>query len=261
MIGIIDSGVSGLGLLKLLRAALPRHDMTYMGDTLYAPYGSKSVDAIIRRVSENTAFLSREGATLIILAGFTAAAVAADAVADRLKVPVIDVVASAAAQAVVLSKRQSIGVIGSRAAMNSGACERKIRALKPTAAVFSVPVPLIGPLVENEWHGRPEFNRIVKKYLHPLKVRQVDVLVLGCPYAGMIKRVLQRKIGTRTVLVDPAETAVLEVKRFLTRYSGADSGVHKKGEVTCYATDVTPHMDRLAGDILKQRVHFKRIRV
>ncbi|MBW1747843.1 MAG: glutamate racemase, partial [Deltaproteobacteria bacterium] len=215
MIGIFDSGIGGLTVVKSLMEELPGYNMIYFGDTARTPYGSKSPETVVRYALENTDFLLKQGAKLIVMACNTASSVAADRVAENYDIPIFEVVTPATEQAVKISNTLTIGVIGTRATVKSGIYEHKIMALKPDAKVYSAACPLLVPLVEEGWMKKPETVMIIKKYLHPLKVRQIDTLILGCTHYPLLKDKIQRKIGKRVHIIDSSIAIAENVKFFL----------------------------------------------
>ena len=186
MIGVFDSGIGGLTVVRSLMEELPGYNMIYFGDTARTPYGSKSPETVVRYALENTDFLLKQGAKLIVMACNTASSVAAGRVAENYDIPIFEVVTPATEKAVKISRTLIIGVIGTRATVKSGIYEQKIVALKPDAKVYSAACPLLVPLVEEGWIKKPETVMIIKKYLHPLKVRQIDTLILGCTHYPLL---------------------------------------------------------------------------
>jgi len=145
MIGIFDSGIGGLTVVKSLMEKLPGYNMIYFGDTARTPYGSKSPETVVRYALENTDFLLIQGAKLIVMACNTASSVAAGRIAENYDIPIFEVVTPATERAVKTSNTLIIGVIGTRATVKSGIYEHKIMALKPDAKVYSVACPLLVP--------------------------------------------------------------------------------------------------------------------
>ena len=184
---------------------LPGQAIVYLGDTARTPYGNKSPDTIVNYSLNNVRFLIEQGADLIVIACNTASSQAYAAVSEHCTLPVFEVIGPGARLAVERSRKKRIGVIGTRATIASGAYVQHIKALCPDATVFAVPSPLLVPLVEEGWQDKPETAMIVRKYLRPMKNRQIDTLILGCTHYPVLRRVIQRKMGANVVLVDSAE--------------------------------------------------------
>jgi len=210
MIGIFDSGVGGLTVVRALMRRLPDQDMVYFGDTARTPYGTKSRETVIGYAVENTEFLLEKGADIIIMACNSASSVATETLREKFDVPVFEVITPAVDMAINISVSYRIGVIGTRATVNSGIYEKKITREKPEARVFSVPCPLLVPLVEEGWFEKPETRMIVKKYLHPLKTKQIDTLILGCTHYPILKKLIMSKVGKKVTIID-SSTAVTEM--------------------------------------------------
>ena len=219
MIGIFDSGIGGLTVVRALMHQLPGYDFVYFGDTARTPYGTKSPDTVIEYALQDTEFLLKKGAKIIVMACNTASSVATERVGDAFRIPIFDVIAPAVERSLAASSNGRIGVVGTRATVDSGIYQRKIEAVRPEAKVFAAACPLLVPLVEEGWLKKPVTAMIVKKYLHPLKVRQIDTLILGCTHYPLLAGVIQRKIGKRVAIIDSSVGVAAAVKSFLSRHA------------------------------------------
>jgi glutamate racemase len=211
-IGVFDSGVGGLTVVRALLNVLPGCRIIYLGDTARTPYGSKSDATIIKYSLKNATFLHNKGADIIIIACNTASSYAYEAVQDHFSLPVFEVIGPGALLAANRSRTKRIGVIGTRATIASGAYEKRIRQNCSDAVVYSTACPLLVPLVEEGWLNRPETNRIIKKYLRPLRDKHIDTLILGCTHYPVLRDLIQHKIGKKIFLVDSAEAIALNVR-------------------------------------------------
>lgn len=256
MIGVFDSGIGGLTVVRALMHLLPGQDIVYLGDTARTPYGSKSADTIIRYSLNNTEFLIRRGATMIVIACNTASSYAYEAVRSRFQMPVFEVIGPGAELAVQRSKKQRIGVIGTRATVASGGYEKKIRQIQANAKVVMAACPLLVPLVEEGWIKRPETAMIVRKYLAPLKRHQIDTLILGCTHYPVLRNLIQRKIGLRVRLVDSAEAIAKQVQRHLEAYGDNKPAAFSSGKGHCriFVTDTAVQFQKTAHLILGERL-------
>jgi glutamate racemase len=257
MIGIFDSGIGGLTVVRALMDQLPGYDIVYFGDTARTPYGSKSPKTVIDYALQDTEFLVKKGAKIIIMACNTASSVATESVVGRFDVPIFEVITPAVESAVTSLKEMRIGVIGTRATINSKIYEQKIKALRPEASVYSVACPLLVPLVEEGWLKKPETRMIVKKYLHPLKVRQVTGLILGCTHYPILKPIIARKIGARVNIIDSSVAVSLKVKRYLTSHPELDEALNKSGAFDLFVSDITAQFEKTAKSILKKNVKLR----
>jgi glutamate racemase len=256
MIGVFDSGIGGLTVVRALLDRLPDHDITYLGDTARTPYGSKSAATIVKYSLKNTEFLLRQGARFIVIACNTASSYAFQAVRDQFHLPVFEVIGPGAHLAVARSRRGRIGVIGTRATIASGVYEAKIKQEKPEAQVFMLPCPLLVPLVEEGWIAKPETAMIVRKYLHPLKTRQIDTLILGCTHYPVLRQVIQRKIGARVSLVDSAEAIAEQMAVFLGAAPPSPAKNNRSRRLKVFVTDVAEQFRKTAQLILRQPIEI-----
>ncbi|MDM8535812.1 glutamate racemase [Desulfobacterales bacterium HSG17] len=254
MIGIFDSGIGGLTVVQALKTLLPEYDMTYFGDTARTPYGSKSAKSVMEYALQDTEFLINKGAKLIVVACNTASSIAMKALTEKFNIPIFEVITPAAELAVQVSPKLRIGVIGTRATVNSGIYEKKILKLNPDARILSYPCPLLVPLVEEGWIKKPETRMIVKKYLHPLKVRQIDTLILGCTHYPILKDTIQIKIGKRVKLIDSSVAIAENVKSFLKSNPKFDLMMKKTGKSCFYVSDITDQFKKTAKSILKSNI-------
>jgi glutamate racemase len=204
-IGVFDSGIGGLTVVRSLMERLPFENIFYFGDTARVPYGIKSVETINRYAAQITDFLIKKDVKLLIVACNTMAAVAHQTIADLSSVPVLEVIDASARMAVQNSRNKSIGVIGTPATINSNAYARAIHLLDKEAKVFSQTCPLFVPLVEEGWFDHQATWLIAQEYLKPVIAEQVDTLVLGCTHYPLLKPLLQDIMGDSVTLVDSAE--------------------------------------------------------
>ncbi len=261
MIGIFDSGIGGLTVVRSLMEQLPGYDIIYFGDTARTPYGSKSAETVVKYSLENTDFLLQQGAKIIVMACNTASSVAADRVRETFNVPIFEVVTPAAEISTQASRRLRIGIIGTRATVKSGIYDKKIKAIRPEAKVYSAACPLLVPLVEEGWLKKPETAMIIKKYLHPLKVRQIDTLILGCTHYPLLKDKIQRKIGKRVTVIDSSIAVSEKVKDFLVNRADVDNMLGKGDAFRLFVSDVTEQFEKIAQATLKQKVLLEHVQI
>jgi glutamate racemase len=251
LIGVFDSGIGGLTVVRALKQYLPGYDITYFGDTARTPYGTKSPETVIQYAIEDADILLERGAQMLVIGCNTAASVATDTLRDRFDVPIFEVISPAVHTAVSHPRGKRVGVIGTRATVNSRVYEKQIRALRPDMEVYAAACPLLVPLVEEGWLKRGETRRIVKKYLLPLKLKQIDMLILGCTHYPLLKEIIQAKVGKRVKIIDSSEALSASVKDYLVDHSHIAMNLKKGGACYFYVSDITEHMQKLAGKILK----------
>ncbi|TYT75070.1 glutamate racemase [Desulfobotulus mexicanus] len=261
MIGIFDSGIGGLTTVRAIMQKLPGYDILYYGDTARMPYGSKSPATVQQYAMENSRFLVENGAKIIIIACNSAASIAVDAVKASFDLPVFEVVDPAVEAALAYPLPHRIGVIGTRATIASGIYEKKIKALNPDATVHSLPCPLLVPLVEEGWLDTPETTRIIKKYLHPLKTRQIRSLILGCTHYPILEKPIAKKIGKGVRIIDSGSCVADTVARYLKEHPETDNLLTKNHKHRFYVSDITEQFEKTARTMLQESISLSHIRM
>ena len=176
-------------------------------------------------------------------------------------VPIFEVITPAVAHAVATSKNQKFGIIGTRATVNSRIYEKKIIESRPNARIYSVACPLLVPLVEEGWLDKRETAMIVKKYIQPLKTRQIDTLILGCTHYPLLKHVIQRKIGKRVKLIDSSICISERIKGFMAEHRDVDKQLGQNGHLSLFVSDVTDQFKIIAKMTLRKNITFESVRV
>jgi glutamate racemase len=262
MIGIFDSGVGGMTVARSIEQHCPGYPLVYFGDIARTPYGSKSIDTITRYSIRNSDLLIEQGARLIVIACNTAASIASETLRKRYKVPVIDVITPATNRAARISKSGRIGVIGTRATINSMVYERRIKEITPDSNIYSQPCPLLVPLVEEGWLSQRETKMILRKYLYPLKLKKIDTLVLGCTHYPLLKSLIQQKIGPRVTLIDSSIEAALHLKEFLDGNPEMRKTLQQpETKSRFFVSDSTPPVRNLACKIFGRHIQLEKIDV
>ena len=214
-IGIFDSGIGGLTVVREVMRLLPDERIIYFGDTARVPYGPKSPDTVRRYSREIAEFLTSQDVKAIVVACNTATAHALPVLQEEFDLPVIGVVEPGARAAVAASRRRELGVIGTAGTIGSGAYERAIRHLAPDADIIARACPLFVPLIEEGWLDRDATRLIATEYLAPMREAGVDTLVLGCTHYPLLKPLFGEILGPDVVLIDSAEETAAETARVL----------------------------------------------
>jgi glutamate racemase len=214
-IGVFDSGIGGLTVVRALRELLPNENIFYLGDTARVPYGGKSAHTVERYSLEIAALLLEEDCKTIVIACNTASALALPKLEATSSVPVIGVIRPGAAAAVATTRNGHIGVIGTRATIKSGAYERAIRTLHQDVRVAARACPLFVPLIEEGWLEGEITDRIVRQYLEPLVQNGIDTLVLGCTHYPLLRGAIGKFLGNSVKLVDSAQNCATAVRDLL----------------------------------------------
>ncbi len=214
-IGVFDSGLGGLTVVKALRQQLSHETIVYFGDTARVPYGTKSSETVIRFSRQNARLLMTYDIKMLVVACNTSSSVALNVLRKEFPVPVVGVIEPGAKKAVAVTKNKIIGVIATTATIKSGAYLKAIKRLGKGLKVISQACPLFVPLVEEGWIAQKETISIAKRYLADIMRKKADTLVLGCTHYPLLKKVLQKIVGTKVYLVDSAQEVASEVKGIL----------------------------------------------
>ena len=245
-IGVFDSGVGGLTVVRALMERLPFEDILYFGDTARVPYGVKSAETITGYARQITEFLLRRNVKLLIIACNTMAAVAYEAVTTLSPVPVLDVIDAGARAAAGATRTKAIGVIGTPATINSNAYTRAIHRCDNEIRVFSRACPLFVPLVEEGWFDHPVTRLTAAEYLKPVLAERIDTLVLGCTHYPLLKPLLQEVAGPEIRLIDSAE-AMAAIAANLLAETGLGNPRRTAPDYRFFVTDV-PHRFQTIGE-------------
>lgn len=227
-IGVFDSGIGGLTVLQKIMEALPRENTVYLGDTARAPYGTKSVETVLRYSFENSEFLMEKGVKTVVVACNTSTAIALEQLRETLSVPVVGVIEPGVRRALEITKNKKVGVIGTEATIQSGAYTRALKASNPRIEVYSRACPLFVPLVEEGWIDNEIVEMTVEAYLGSLRQSGIDTLILGCTHYPLLKKAIRKFLGRGVQLVDSAEETAKEVHGVLDTKSLA----RKNGKTT-----------------------------
>jgi glutamate racemase len=249
-IGIFDSGVGGLTVVKSMMELLPEERVVYLGDTARVPYGPKSPETVIRYSRQIASWLVEQGVKAIVVACNTATAHALPTLQREIAVPVLGVIAPGAQAAVAATRTGHIGVIGTAGTIASQAYDCAIHALVPTAHVTGLPCPLFVPLVEEGWIDHPATRLIAESYLEPLRTAQIDTLVLGCTHYPLLAGVIGATVGASVVLVDSATETARSLQRLLREQRLSSGGSPASLRHRFVATDAPDSFRRLARRVI-----------
>ena len=244
-IGVFDSGLGGLSVVKELRRVLPGENIVYLGDTARVPYGTRSKEAIVGFSLEDARFLLGKDIKCMVIACNTASAVAADVLKKKIKkIPVFDVITPASSKALGVSKKRRIGVIGTSATVASGKYERIMKAKDGNVRVFSRACGLFVPFIEEGKLKGDALLGIAREYLRPFGKDKIDTLVLGCTHYPIIKGVIGKALGKKVVFVNPGKEVASVVKDYLMQ-KGLLRVSSSKPLVKYYVTDLSPGFFRV----------------
>ena len=214
-IGVFDSGLGGLTVVRELRRELPNERIIYFGDTARLPYGIKSKKQIRDFSRENTEFLIHRDVKAVVVACNSSSSAAFSFLKTQFHLPIVDVIQPAVDRAVTTTRNRRIGVIATQATVASEAYEHAVRAQDKRIRIFSKACPLLVPFVEEGILSGDLIQMVLKQYLKPLLVRHIDTLILGCTHYPMFRSEIQKVVGPKVKLIDSAPAAVSTLKKIL----------------------------------------------
>jgi glutamate racemase len=255
-IGVFDSGVGGLTVLKALVEKLPGESTVYLGDTARVPYGTKSPDVVTRYSLKNAELLMEHGIKLLVVACNTASSVALPALSKALPVPVLGVIGPGAAAAAHATRTGRVGVIGTEGTIASGAYQRALLEARADIHAVTQACPLFVPLAEEGWTEGDVPELAAKRYLVPLLEQRIDTLVLGCTHYPLLQAVISRAAGPEVTLVDSAHATSERAAMLL-----AETGLRHEGgkaEHTFLVTDVPGRFEKVGSRFFGQPISAAR---
>ena len=241
-IGVFDSGIGGLTVLRRLREVFPALDMVYLGDLARVPYGGRSVETITRYAVDDVEFLLRRDVEAVVIACGTVSSNALDALRERFALPIYGVIDSAARRAAELTRSGCVGVIGTQATIKSGAFERAVRAVRPDTRVISRACPLFVPLVENGVAADDILAEITcGRYLEAFAGQDTDALIMGCTHYPVYRAAFE-KLLPGAAMIDVGEALARDLRSVF----GAGDG---DGRTEFFVTERSAAFDELVRNI------------
>lgn len=260
-IGVFDSGLGGLTVVKQIRRFLPSEDIVYIGDLAYLPYGNKSPQQIMERSLQCAQFLLGKKAKALVIACNSASAYAYSYVKKRVQEPVLNVIDAVVEDAVRFTRNGRIGVIATQATVQSSSYEKKLANAGDNIAFFLRACPFFVPLVEEGETQGPIVKQVAARYLTPLKKKKVDTLILGCTHYPLLRNVIQREMGNTVALVDSAEPTAFKLKKLLFK-EDLLSQKEKRGSLKVFVTDHGRNFVKIGSKFLGEEItSFKLVRV
>ncbi len=251
-IGVFDSGIGGLTVVRELTRAMPSESLVYLGDTARVPYGNKSRETVQKFSTENTLFLLHHDVKLIVIACHTATSFASSFLEKHFRHPILGVIEPGVETAMRLTRTGRVGVIGTHATIGSKAYRHAFARHHSKIKVTPVACPLFVPIVEEGWVDDPVALTIAQKYLKPLLDDKVDTVILGCTHYPLLKSTIAKVMGPRVQLIDSAQQVALKARETLRKMDLSAPRGHKPVR-RFFVTDEPKHFDRLARRFLGQR--------
>lgn len=252
-IGVFDSGLGGLTVVKEIIKLLPFENIIYLGDTARVPYGTRSKETIIKFSLQNAQFLIESKAKCIVIACNTSSAVAFPFIKKKFKIPVFEVISKASQRAIELTKNVRIGVIGTRATITSHAYKKKINKLNSKIKVYEKACPLFVPFIEEGEITGKLLLSLGRKYLTPLKKQKIDTLILGCTHYPIIARKVKSIVGKKVKLVSYGRELAVSLKEYLAKNKMLNNQ-NTLGEKKYFVTDLNPRFITIAEMFLGQDI-------
>lgn len=252
-IGIFDSGVGGLTVVRAIHHTLPNESILYLGDTARVPYGTKSPEVVRRYALKCADFLCNQGAKAVIIACNTASAVAVEAIRERFQIPVLGVIEPGAAAAAHQSASGNIGVIGTQGTIDSGSYQAALSRLKPQSTIHAIPCPLFVPLAEEGLADHPATRLLAEEYLAPFSGKQIDTLVLGCTHYPLLQPLIQDVVGPHVKIINSAQAVAASALSML-----EDAELNSKEKLThhrFFSTDTATRFINVGNAFLGDRIH------
>ena len=258
-IGILDSGLAGLVTARYLKQSLSEDQLVYFGDTAHMPYESKGPELIRHRAIQGVNALIRESVEVLVITCPTIASIAGDSVRQLIDIPVLDLIATNIDHVLQKSKSGRIGILSSTTAVDSRIYKDLWQAKAPQAKVYCAACPLLPHLIENGWARKPETRMIIKKYMQPLKIRQIDTLVLGTSHAIYLRKLIQAKIGKRVAIADPRKPLAASIQNLSRDRLASKSDKPHSNAIRVLVNDINDHHQALSALYFKRRVSLEAI--
>ena len=252
-IGIFDSGVGGLTVLKEIAKTLPQEDTIYLGDTARVPYGTKSPETVTRYARQIASFLVSRDIKLLVVACNTASAFSLEVLKEQFPIPIVGVIEPGSRRAASVTKTGKVGVIGTEGTIRSSAYAKAIKRMNPEIEVITRACPLFVPLVEEGWIDTEVTRLTARTYLQGLAEEGVDTLVLGCTHYPLLKGIISEVMGREVTLVDSAEETARTVAEIL-RNGGNLRPSSEMGNHHYFVTDVPAGFIRVGNRFLGGRL-------
>ncbi|SPJ31954.1 glutamate racemase [Candidatus Protochlamydia amoebophila] len=248
-IGLFDSGIGGLTVMREMIRLLPQENLLYLGDTARVPYGNKSAATIIRYSIENAIFLLEKQIKVLVVACNTASALALPKLKQLFHLPIIGVIEPGAKLAAATTRNKRIAVLGTKGTIESGAYQSAIHQLIPDAIIFPIACPLLVSLVEEGFLYHSASKLIIQEYLKNLEKADVDTILLGCTHYPLLKPLIEEIMGSSVTIIDSALTCAQTVKKLLESHQLVNSNQHAIHQY--FVTD-DPEKFRQLGEYLFQ---------
>jgi glutamate racemase len=250
-LGIFDSGVGGLTVVRAVQELLPAENIVYLGDTARVPYGSKSPETIRRFSDEDVRYLLTQQVKAIVVACNTATAHALPMLQERYQIPIVGVIEAGVEAVLADTQAQRVGIIATRGTIASHAYQHALALRRTGMVIVEQATPLLVPLIEENWIDHAATRQVLETYLQPLLEKQIDTLLLACTHYPLLVPILQEMIGDRVRIVDSASTCALHLQQELTRREML-AEPERAGTLSIALTDLSEQFEVLAKRFLRK---------
>ena len=250
-LGIFDSGVGGLTVVRAVQELLPAESIVYLGDTARVPYGSKSPETIRRFSDEDVRYLLTQQVKAIVVACNTATAHALPMLQERYEIPMVGVIEAGVEAVLADPEAQRVGIIATRGTIASHAYQHALALRRTGMVIVEQATPLLVPLIEENWIEHPATRQVLDTYLQPLLEKQMDTLLLACTHYPLLVPILQEMIGERVRIVDSASTCALHLQQELMRRDML-AEPERAGTLSIALTDLSDQFEVLAKRFLRK---------
>ena len=257
-IGVFDSGLGGLNVLKELRKVFPNEKFIYLGDTKRFPYGQKSADAIIEIAKQNVEILINKGVKMIIIACGTATSQALDYLTQIYEIPIIGIIEPRVLnlKEKISNFNNTIGIIATKGTIRSRAWEKAISKYIPNAEIISEPAPLLATMAEEGWTNNKVAEYTIKEYMKLFK--EIDVLILGCTHYPLFADLMKKELPENVQIIDTGKELAIYLKKFV-KSKSLEADFLQIGDYKICLTDKDENFVTIATSILNENIDLAEV--
>ena len=256
MIGIFDSGVGGLTVVKEILKELPDYQIIYFGDTARLPYGTKGANFVKKYSAKITEWLLNKNAKIIIIACNTSSSWASEYLKQKFEnIKIFEMIDPVISEILLSTKNKRIGIIGTPGTIKSESYKKKLLAQDPSLKIFSQACPLLVPLVEEGLINDKITSEIIKKYITFLKEEKIDVLVLGCTHYPLLKNAIEKEVGFSVKVINPAESLAKEIKKYLKQNVEIEKEIKKGNNHEFFFSDEPYNLEKISNFCFNKKIN------
>ncbi len=255
MIGIFDSGLGGLTVVKELFKYLPEYKIVYFGDSARLPYGTKGPDFVKKYSLKISEFLFKQGAKIIIIACHTATSWAEDYLKRSISIPVFGIINPSLDKVISTTKNKRIGIIGTPGTIKSKNWEKKLLSKDSKLKIYTQSCPLFVPLVEEGWERKKIAKEIIREYLSPLKQKKIDTLVMACTHYPLLEKQIKEFLGKEIFMINPSRELVFELRRFLKNNHQIEKKLTKSNNHIFFFSDIPYNLEKISNHYFKRKIN------